>query len=92
MTDRRAYRVVTTSAARREIKRLPSDTAARVRLPLRALAVNPRPVGVKQLVGTGLWRIRIGDLRIVYEIDDEERVVAIARVVRRAESSYRRLR
>jgi mRNA-degrading endonuclease RelE of RelBE toxin-antitoxin system len=31
-------------------------------------------------------------MRIVYEIDDEERVVAIARVVRRAESSYRRLR
>ena len=72
--------------------RLPADVAARVRMPLRTLASDPRPPGVKRLVGADFWRIRVGDLRIVYLIDDGARVVRIERVVRRAESSYRRLR
>ncbi len=61
-------------------------------MPLRALATDPRPPGVKRFVGADFWRIRVGDLRIVYLIDDGARVVRIERVVRRAESSYRRLR
>jgi mRNA interferase RelE/StbE len=81
-----------TSAAQREVLRLPPDAAARVRGPLRALAANPQPPGAIQLTGSRFWRVRVGDLRIVYVIDDEARVVRVDRVVRRAESTYRRLR
>jgi mRNA interferase RelE/StbE len=81
-----------TPAAGRELERLPADVAARLRVPLRALAANPRPVGATPLVGSGFWRIRIGDIRIVYVIDDDAKVVRIDRVARRAESSYRRPR
>ncbi len=45
-----------------------------------------------KLTGTDFWRLRTGDLRIVYSIDDAERVVVILRVARRSESTYRRLR
>jgi mRNA interferase RelE/StbE len=58
---------------------------------LRALALDPRPSGSKRLVGTPLWRLRIGDLRVIYEIDDKTRTIAIARVGRRSERTYRRL-
>ena len=92
MTDRLPYRVISTPRARRELDRLPPDAAARGRLPLRALALDPRPPGVRPLVGSAFWRVRVGDLRIVYLIDDSARIVRIERVVRRGESSYRRLR
>jgi mRNA interferase RelE/StbE len=84
--------VVLTSAALREVRRLPPDAAARVRGPLRALAANPRPPGAAQLAGSRFGRVRVADLRILYVIDDEARVVRVDRVVRRAESTYRRLR
>ena len=48
-----------------------------------------RPPGATRLVGSDLWRLRIGDLRLVYAIDDSARVVVILRAARRNESAYR---
>ena len=46
-----------------------------------ALVTNPRPVGCKKLRGADdLWRIRVGDFRIVYRVDDRERAIEIAAV------------
>ena len=42
-------------------------------------------------MGTEFWRLRVGDLRIVYLIDEGDRVVVILRVARRSESTYRGL-
>ncbi len=45
------------------------------------LAVDPRPSGVRKLTGAdNLWRIRVGDYRIVYEIEDDRLVVLIVRI------------
>jgi mRNA interferase RelE/StbE len=51
------------------------------------LAVNPRPSGVKKLRGTrDLWRIRVGDYRVVYRVDDSERLVDVSHVRHRREA------
>jgi mRNA-degrading endonuclease RelE of RelBE toxin-antitoxin system len=43
------------------------------------------------LTGTAWWRLRVGDLRIVYAIDDRARLVVVLRAARRNEATYRRL-
>jgi mRNA interferase RelE/StbE len=85
--DRR--RVVIAPAAQRQIRRLPPGDGARLRGPILALAIDPRPPGAAKLAGTDLWRLRIGDLRIVYVI--ENGMVVVLRAARRSESTYRRL-
>ena len=63
-------RVELAPAAQRQLRRLPPGDAARLRGPILALAIEPRPPGVVKLVGSEFWRLRVGDLRIVYLIDD----------------------
>ena len=56
-----------------------------------ALEQEPGPSGVKKLAESGLWRIRVGQYRVIYHIDDEEHLVIVVRVARRTEATYRRL-
>ncbi len=58
---------------------------------LHSLAGQPRPSEVRKLSGIDLWRVRVGDFRVVYSVDDKERVVYIERIARRSEDTYRRL-
>ncbi len=85
-----ARRVVLAPAAQRQLRRLPPGDAARLRGPILALGVEPRPAGVQKIAGSDFWRLRTGDLRIVYLID-EDGLVLVLRVARRSESTYRRL-
>lgn len=84
-------RVELAPAAQRQLRRLPPGDAARLRGPILALAIDPRPPGVAKLAGTRFWRLRVGDLRIIYLIDEEADAVVILRIVRRSESTYRRV-
>lgn len=84
-------RVELAPAAKRQLRRLPPGDAARLRGPILALAFEPRPPGVVKLAGTDFWRLRVGDLRIVYLIDDAQDLVIILKVARRSESTYRRV-
>lgn len=52
------------------------------------LADDPRPPGSKKLVGSDDWRIRVGDYRVVYAVDDDVVVVVVVRVSHRS-SAYR---
>jgi mRNA interferase RelE/StbE len=90
--DTEGYAVELAPAAQRQLRALPPGDAARARAPILALAIDPRPVGATRLAGTDLWRVRSGDLRVVYAVDGEARVVVVLRVARRSESTYRRLR
>ena len=56
-----------------------------------ALAIEPRPRDAAPVVGTRYQRLRVGDLRIVYLVDDRERLIVVLRVARRSESTYRRI-
>ncbi len=83
-------RVVLAPAAQRQLRRLPPGDAARLRGPILALGLDARPAGAQKVVGSDFWRFRIGDLRIVYLINEDGSVLVL-RVARRSESSYRRL-
>ncbi len=84
------YRVDLAPAVQRQLRRLPPGEAAKLRGPILALGIDPRPAGATKLVDSDIWRLRVGDLRVIYEIDDEERLVVVLRVARRSESTYRR--
>jgi mRNA interferase RelE/StbE len=67
---------------------LPADPRQRVRLAIRHLAEEPRPSGAKLLAGRGserIWRLRIGDYRVLYEIQNAELVVLVIRIGHRRE-------
>ena len=56
---------------------------------IEALSTNPRPRGCLKLQGAeALWRIRVGDYRVIYSINDEERIVDIS-IVRHRGDAYR---
>jgi mRNA interferase RelE/StbE len=87
------YTVELTSAARREYlkfgERIRTEDFNRLRQCLQSLAVNPHPAGERKLKSKhNLFRIRIGNYRIIYQVRDVERIVLIAHVLRRAESTY----
>ena len=81
-----SYRVVLTSSAERELKKLPSQLVARIISRLDNLADNARPPGCKKLKGGDHeWRIRVGDYRVVYTIDDAKLLVEVTRIRHRSE-------
>lgn len=74
------------SRAERDLKRLPAEVFARVVEAMQGLRDNPRPPGCRKLTGAERdWRIRVGDYRVVYEIDSQARAVRIMRVRHRRE-------
>lgn len=65
------YRIELSPAAARQLRKLDGPALLRVQAVVELLARQPRPVGAKKLVGgRGEWRVRTGDYRIIYEIDD----------------------
>ena len=85
------YRVELSPAAQRQLRRLPPGDAARLRGPILALAIEPHPPGIAKLAGTDFWRLRVGELRVVYLVDDASGHVVILKVARRSESTHRGL-
>jgi mRNA interferase RelE/StbE len=80
------YRVFLERAAEKQLKQLSAKLRDRVVAAIQALAKNPRPAGCRKLSGTDNdWRIRVGDYRVVYEIDDAGREVRVNRVRHRRE-------
>jgi mRNA interferase RelE/StbE len=83
------YTVVFARSARRELERLEAGVARRIISRVEALAEDPRPHGCVKLQGAAdLWRIRVGDYRVIYSLDDDARLVDI-RVVRHRSDAYR---
>jgi len=80
------YRVEATPAAHRQLSKLPATVAEKIRTALRALSINPRPHGSTKLAGPDtLYRIRIGDYRAIYEINDATVTVLVVAVGHRRE-------
>ncbi|MEN3000905.1 MAG: type II toxin-antitoxin system RelE/ParE family toxin [Armatimonadota bacterium] len=72
-----SYTVQILPRAQRQLAKLPAEVYERVRDALRALAEEPRPHGCLKLTGREGWRIRVGNYRVIYEIDDTNRTVTI---------------
>lgn len=81
------HRLQIVPAARRQLRQLPRPAQHRVRLVIRGLAVEPRPAGSKLLSGPArIWRLRLGDYRILYDIQDDLVLVVVIRVGNRSRS------
>jgi len=76
------YTVEIARSAARALRRLDRHTQQRIGRSLDGLVRDPRPAGVRKLAGAGddLWRIRVGDYRVVYEIRDDRLVVLVLRI------------
>jgi len=80
------YSVEVKPPARKELEALSDDLLARVVRKLDSLRDVPRPAGSKKLKGhEDHWRIRIGDWRLVYIIDDAAKLVSVTRIAHRRE-------
>ncbi|MFT4397922.1 type II toxin-antitoxin system RelE family toxin [Gordonia lacunae] len=76
---------ITTSAAK-SLMKLPRVEQKRIRSAIEALTADPRPHGVTKLSGTSdSYRVRVGNYRIVYTIDDGELIIVVVRVGHRKE-------
>jgi mRNA interferase RelE/StbE len=85
-----AYSVKLSPAAARQFRDLPRQVQERLQPRIDALADDPRPSGVKKMEGaTDLFRIRVGDYRVVYQVDDAAQSIIIAKVADRKDV-YRR--
>ena len=81
-----SYRIEVKPSARKELARLPAQLIARVVPRLENLSSNPRPPGCKKLKGgDNEWRIRVGDYRVVYTINDAKLLVEVTRIRHRSE-------
>lgn len=80
-----SYTLLIVSSAEKEMNRLPATVHARLSKRLLSLGDDPRPRGVQKLSGRAEYRLRVGDYRILYIIDDSSRTVTILVVGHRRE-------
>ena len=81
----REFQVSFVRSARKELERLDATLVERIFPHIEGLTTEPRPRGCKKLRGaTDLWRLRVGDYRIIYRIDDAARLVEILAVRHRS--------
>ncbi len=84
MTDDR-YTIIVARGAERDLDRLDPPVLNRVAPIIDALSQVPRPHGSRKLVNqSNLWRVRVGDWRVLYEIDDDARTVRVIAVRHRS--------
>ena len=83
------YRRELTKRAQRELGKLSGDDLERVVAAIRGLRENPRPHGAKKIRGP-IYRLRVGDWRIVYAVFDRDKLVIVGKIARRTKRTYER--
>jgi mRNA interferase RelE/StbE len=82
------YELRLAHSAQKELEALPDAVLGRVGRKLDALPANPRPRGCKKLRGgSDVWRVRVGDYRIIYHVDDRAQVITV-RAIRHRKDAY----
>jgi mRNA interferase RelE/StbE len=83
------YEITFARSARKQLQALDQALATRILVRIEALASTPRPPGCAKIEGGArLWRIRVGDYRVIYEVDDQRRLVDVSSV-RHRRDAYR---
>jgi len=91
MPETGAWQVLLLREPKKILTKVPGDLRRRLLAALHGLAANPRPAGCKRLQGqTNLYRVRVGDWRISYAIEDDKLIVLIVEVAPRG-GAYRDL-
>ena len=80
------YQIEFSRQADRQFRNLPSQIQQRLKSKIDSLATTPRPHGSEKLSGTDrLYRIRVGDYRIVYAVEDDRLLILVVKVGHRRE-------
>lgn len=84
-----SYKLVIKKSVAKDLRKIPKQDVERVLARIRSLADDPRPLGAEKLSGEEKYRVRQGNYRVLYTIDDIEVCVVVVKVGRRREV-YRR--
>jgi mRNA interferase RelE/StbE len=91
MSNAVTFEVIITRQPQKILRKLPKDLLRRIDRALQNLAADPRPVGCKKLIGyNNLYRIREGDWRISYAVEDDRLIVLVLEISPRS-GAYRNL-
>lgn len=83
------YEIIFARSARKELEKLSKKTANLILNKIEFLSQNPRSVGAKKLKGEkNLWRLRVGNYRVIYSIEDSENLVDVS-VIRHRKDVYK---
>ena len=74
------YRIEIAPAAERQIRKLEATVRPKIFKKIDSLGSNPRPPGMEKLTNTGLYRVRVGDYRIIYDVEDKVTRVLVLKV------------
>jgi len=74
------YKIEIKKSATKEIARLPKNILKRVIIKIQSLSNEPRPSGCKKLTADEKYRVRVGDYRVLYSIEDSKLVVYVVKV------------
>ena len=92
MARRAPYRVILSPAAQRDLRKLPESVSEHLKSLILRLEHEPRPPGCRKMQGqASAFRIRFGRYRVMYDVSDNQRLVEVLHVLRRSETTYRRL-
>jgi len=80
-----SYAVSIRRSAQRELEAIPSPFHENIMDKMLSLGTTPRPSGCKMLQGSDKWRIRIGNYRLIYEIDDSAQAVIVIKIAHRSD-------
>ncbi len=80
-----SYNLIIKRSAEKDFKPIPKEDRKRLVMKIRQLTLDPRPPGAEKLKGDAYWRVRQGDYRVVYLIDDASQTVTIEKVGHRKE-------
>ena len=82
-----SYQIEWKRSAQRELEKLPRPMIKKVVVAVEKLATEPRPRGVRKLVGSDYtYRLRIGNYRLVYDVLDKKLIIEIIRVRHRKDA------
>ena len=74
------YKVELRRSSQKSLEKIQTQERLKIINTLLELEQNPRPRGIEKVSGVELWRIREGDYRIVFSIDDVEKIITIVRI------------
>lgn len=81
------YEVEFTAAASRQFRKLDKQPQARIKQAVDELKINPRHLGVIKLTGRDAYRVRVGDYRVIFEIEDGRLLITVLRIGSRRDVS-----
>jgi mRNA interferase RelE/StbE len=72
-----SYKLLIERSAQKDLAKIPDSDQHRIISAIEMLSQEPRPQGCKKLSGREAWRIRVGNYRVIYEIDDKKSEILV---------------